>query len=196
MKTPASDRKAPRTRTVLAIVALLALGTVAVAQDGGQALTVDRDDSVERDVVRASLARPGDMKPLIPGGLDPRIRGRLNVAFRLAAERVSGLPTCAALFADLGAEGLERLRATRYQSVADTGGARVCGRGLGAAAFTLVNSPRTIVCPSFERLTVEEAAVIVIHEALHFSGQTEWPRDPDAPNGGQINRMVRVACGL
>lgn len=151
---------------------------------------------MERDILRASLPRPGDMRPLIQGGFDARIRGKLTVAFRLAAERVSSLPACAALFADLGADGLERLRATRYQSVADTGGERVCGRGLGAAAFTMVNSPRTIVCPSFDRLAVEGAAVIVIHEALHSAGRSEWPLDPEAPNGGEINRTVRAACGL
>lgn len=163
---------------------------------GGQALAVDRDDAVERDAVRASLPRPDDLRPRIEGGFDARTRCKLNEAFRLAAERVSDLRTCAALFDDLGADGLACLRATRYQSVADTGGDRVCGRSLGAAAFTMVKSPRTIICPAFGRLTVEDAAVIVLHEALHFAGQTEWPRDPDAPNGGQINRMVREACGL
>ena len=91
---------------------------------------------------------------------------------------------------------LARLCAIRCHSVAGTGGERVCSRGLGAAAFTLVGSPRTVVCPGFDRLAIEEAAVIVLHEALHSAGLGERPLDPDAPNGGEINRLIRVACGL
>ena len=187
MTTPAKERATHRPGLPAAIAILLSIAALAGAQPTEQATGL---------VTAASLRGLGDLRPLIQGGFDARVRGKLNVAFRLAAEQLRDVPACAKLFADLGADGIERLRATRYQAVADTGGERVCGRGLGAAAFTMVSSPRTIICPSFDRLAVEDAAVIVLHEALHSAGRTEWPADPNAPNGGQINRTVRIACDL
>jgi hypothetical protein len=187
MGAAARDRTTPLSRLPVTVATLLLASTIAGAQPAGQ-------DS--GSVTTASLRGPDDVRPLVQGGFDARIRGKLSVAFRLANQRLREVPECAQLFADLSADGLAQLRATRYQSVADTGGDRVCGRGLGAAAFTMVNSPRTIICPAFDRLTVEGAAVILLHEALHSAGQTEWPLDPSAPNSGQLNRMIRVACDL
>jgi hypothetical protein len=187
MGAAARDATTALPRLPATVAILLLVSTIAGAQPAGQG---------SGSVTTASLRGPDVIRPLIQGGFDARIRGKLNVAFRLAAQRLRELPECSQLFAELSTDGLARLRATRYQSVADTGGDRVCGRGLDAAAFTMVNSPRTIICPAFDRLTVEDAAVIVLHEALHSAGQTEWPLDPNAPNSGQINRMVRAACGL
>lgn len=137
-----------------------------------------------------------EVRPLILGGFAARTRSKLAVAFQMAAGRLHDLPVCAALFTELGANGLTQLAATRYKPVADTGGERVCGRGPSAAAFTLVGSPRTIVCPAFDRLSVEHAAVVLLHEALHSAGLGEWPADPQAPDSGAISRMVRTACEL
>lgn len=172
------------------------MGTVAAAQDGGQALVVDRHDSVQRDVVRASLRGPEVKRPQIIGPCNPRSQVKLAAALRLAAQRVLDVPACAALFSVQGADGLERLRIVHYRSAVHADGLGVCRRGRGAAAFTLVGSPVTTLCPAFEQLTVESAAVVVLHEALHYAGLTEWPLDPDAQDSRSINQMVRVACGL
>ncbi len=171
-------------------------GVFAAAEDAGPAVAPGGGDIAVASVTAASVPGPSEIRPHILGGFKARTRVKLNAAFGIAVQRLRDLPGCAGLFSGLGTDGLAQLRAIRYQSVADTGGERVCGRGLGAAAFTLVNSPRTIVCPGFDRLTVEGAAVIVLHEALHFAGQTEWPVDPDAPDSGEINRIVRVECQL
>ena len=130
------------------------------------------------------------------GGYDPSTRVRLTAALRVAAQRVRDVPACAALFERFGADGVECLRLSLYQSVARGGGEGVCARGLGSVAFTRVKSPLTTLCPTFDQLTIEQAAVAVLHEALHFAGQTEWPLDPNAPTAGEINQMVRVACEL
>jgi hypothetical protein len=178
-------------------VALLSVfGVFAAAEDAGPAVAPGAGDLAVGSVTTASVPGPSEIRPRILGGFDVRTRVRLTVALRLADERLRNLPACSSLFDDLGADGLTRLRATRYQSVADVGGERVCGRGLGAAAFTTVGNLRTVICPGFDRLGSDEAAVIVLHEALHSAGLGEWPLDPDGQNGGEINRMVRLACGL
>jgi len=45
-------------------------------------------------------------------------------------------------------------------------------------------------------LLTEQAAMVVIHEALHHAGLPERPHDKKAMTSGQINDMVREACGL
>jgi hypothetical protein len=169
---------------------------LAVAEDGGRTVAAGEGGPGPESTLPASVQRGTDPKPRILGGFSARTRSRLAVSFQLAVGRLQTLPACAELFAELGCDGVARLRSVRYQTVSDVGGDRVCGRGLGAAAFTTVGNLRTIVCPGFDRLGVDEAAVIVLHEALHAAGRTEWPLDPSAPNGGQINRLIRMACKL
>jgi hypothetical protein len=47
-----------------------------------------------------------------------------------------------------------------------------------------VGSPSTFVCRLFQRLGDERAAVVLIHEALHHAGLTEYPQDPEAMTSG------------
>ena len=183
-------------RRWLAAATVASVGTLALAEDGTRTVPGGGAEPAAASTWHASVKRGNDLKPRILGGFDARTRGRLAVAFRLAARQLEGFQACSALFADLGHDGVARLQAIRYQSVDDVGNERVCGRGLGAAAFTTVGNLRTIVCPGFNRLDVDEAAVIILHEALHSAGRTEWPLDPNAPNGGQINRLIRMACNL
>jgi hypothetical protein len=142
------------------------------------------------------VARIDEARPRILGAPDARLRVKLGVAFRIAGQRPRDVPECAQLFTGLNADGVALLGSTLYQSVADTGGERVCGRGLDAAAFTMVRSPRTIVCPAFDRLTVEDAAVVVLHEALHFAGLPESPPTPGAMKSNEINDRIADRCGL
>jgi hypothetical protein len=142
------------------------------------------------------MPRIDEARPRILGAPDARLRVKLGVAFRIAGQRPRDVPECAQLFTGLNADGVALLGSTLYQSVADTGGERVCGRGLDAAAFTMVRSPRTIVCPAFDRLTVEDAAVVVLHEALHFAGLPESPLTPGAVSSSEINDRIADRCGL
>ena len=187
MRCRASDRKTRKRPTLIAI-GLLALVVFGAAADAGE--------SVLSNAVAPSLPTPERMKPHIMGALDAPVRVKLTAAFRLAAGRVRDIPGCASLFANLGADGLVCLNTTMYRSVADAGGDRVCRRGWGAAAFTGVGSPSTVLCPALHGLTLEETALVVLHEALHRAGLQEWPPTPGALDSTAINRMVRGACGL
>jgi hypothetical protein len=147
-------------------------------------------------VITASLRWQDDLRPLIVGRFNAGGRLGLESAFRVAAERLHSRGTCRALFSELGTDGLARLRDTRYQAAAEVGAERVCRRGTGVAAFTAVGSPRTIVCPGFDSLTVKQAAVIILHEALHFAGLPEGPPTPGAMSSTEINDMIADRCGL
>jgi hypothetical protein len=67
----------------------------------------------------------------------------------------------------------------------------------GSVAYTFVGGGAPIwLCREFSRLTDKGAAMIIIHEALHHAGLTEWPKDPKGMRSGRINRMVTKRCGL
>lgn len=69
--------------------------------------------------------------------------------------------------------------------------------GCGAPAFTVPNHLTVFFCLPFERLSVNDAAATIIHEALHSAGLTEKPNYPNAEmNSSEIQRMVETACGL
>ncbi len=113
-------------------------------------------------------------------------RHQLMVAYKTALQEVRKAPSCAALFEDLGADSEATLKSTLYTMSAQCKG--------GVAAYTAVGCRVTWLCPCFSRLSREEAALIVVHEALHFAGMTEYPGDPNGPTSFEINRMVRRAC--
>ena len=63
-------------------------------------------------------------------------------------------------------------------------------------AVTHVGAAPTIVCRHISRYTDEEAAKVLIHEALHHAGLTEAPQDPEAMTGRVINQLVKKKCEL
>jgi hypothetical protein len=135
---------------------------------------------------------PAPAKPRVIGELPTMVRYRLDRAFPLAVERVREVASCRDLFANLGADGLEKLERTIYLPP-QPGEGRTC-RGR-VTAFTGVGQPHTRLCPAFADLSVDQAVTIVLHEALHFAGLDERPHDPRGPTPLQINRMVESACG-
>ncbi len=179
-----------------AAVALIAVALSAVpvaAQEWHARLAANRTDAA------SSLRQAdgdGNEADYVVGCCGARTRVKLAAALRLAAQLVTSVRSCAALFSDLGADGLERLRINHYRSAVYADALNVCRRGRGAAAFTLVGSPITTLCPAFDELTVEAAAHVVLHEALHSAGLTEWPLDPDAQDSRSINRAVQLACDV
>jgi hypothetical protein len=150
----------------------------------------------DRKAEPASLTttRPAPKPPLLRGGLEPRIVRRLRLAHELAVERVQSVPSCRALFDRLGADGTIYLARTLYFPASESQLAGACGRG--AIALTVRGNPQTRLCPVFESLQTEWAAVAVIHEALHFAGLGERPVDPNGMSSMEINRMVKASCGL
>ncbi len=56
--------------------------------------------------------------------------------------------------------------------------------------------PYVFLCNQFKDLPLNEAAVILIHEALHVAGLKESPATPGKPTTHQIQNQVRQTCGL
>jgi hypothetical protein len=139
-------------------------------------------------------AARGTDDPRVSGTLYPRTLEKLQEAFPAAVERVRENPECNNLFAQLGSDGLEKLATSLYYRSTPAMERNVCQRG--SVAFTFINSPQVRLCKRFASLGTERAATVLIHEALHFAGMTEQPRDPDGPYPSDIDRMVKKACNF
>jgi hypothetical protein len=79
----------------------------------------------------------------------------------------------------------------------------VCGRdpaansrGADILAYTKVGGTPTWICRNFARISIESAAVAVIHEALHHAGLEERPHDRLAMSSVEITDMVKDKCGF
>ncbi len=146
--------------------------------------------------VSASAAAPSREVLRTVGRLPAKDHQMLEWAVSLAAERLRESPACRKLFTALGADGFDILAATFYTapiSKAETGS---CDRR-HASAMTSVGGRRTVLCsPSFGELSRRQAAVTLLHEALHHAGLSEYPREPGAPRSSEINRAVKLSCGL
>ncbi|MEJ2086222.1 MAG: hypothetical protein P8Y44_11165 [Acidobacteriota bacterium] len=130
-------------------------------------------------------------------GLVPAdLRFRLRSAHRLARERLSNSPGCRALFDSLGADGPTVLEGSTY-GVAQSGFEQSICSERSAAAFTTVSGQRVHLCPRlFSGLTVQKAAMILIHESLHRAGLSEWPSNPAGLRSVEINTLIRDRCRL
>ena len=146
--------------------------------------------------VIASSATIANPAPRLGGFVDPTVRFSLASSFRIASTRVRSHPACGLLFSEMGSDGFERLAATAYRLAASHADARVCRSGRDVVAFTRVGSTETVLCPAFGRLRPDDAAVVLLHEALHATGMSESPADPSALDSEGINQSVRLACGL
>lgn len=130
--------------------------------------------------------------PRISGNLFPPTLNMLREAFPVAIDRVREKPECRDLFAQLGSDGLEKLAASMYSRSTPVTEVTICRRG--AAAYTYVNTPHVHLCRRFGSLNVQQAAAILIHEALHFAGMAERPADPQGFHPREIDDMVNKAC--
>jgi hypothetical protein len=142
----------------------------------------------DRDVWRPNIDRR------ISGEMSQKNRDQLIVAFEVALERVQMMEECRDLFTNLGADPMATLSKVSFYPM----GRREALPNMcrGADAYTMVGGGPTWLCRDFWRLTDKRAAMVIIHEALHHAGLTEWPRDPDGMRSVAINRMVAERCGL
>ncbi len=139
----------------------------------------------------AALQRTPRRSPLMDHSLQPDLRFTLNDAYQLALFAVRRQPSCEALFGRLGASGEDLLARTVYLGGGEVGACRA-----SAPAFTCVGCQRTVLCPTFLRLTRPGSAAILIHEALHFAGLKERPAYPGSMSAREITTMVEVSCRL
>ena len=143
---------------------------------------------------RAAAGHALYVEPRILGRLPLRVEFELKAAFQTALERVRRIPACRSLFEDLGADGSAALTSTIYHLAPESLDKRVC-QDRDAGAFTVVGSPVTWICPrSFLKVRGLEAALLLIHEALHQAGLPEWPPHAGALSSVEINQLVARSC--
>lgn len=187
----------------LAVMCLGALAlslSFAAASDAVDAV----DATVEIEAAVAGAVLPGSNldRDVRWSNIDRRIsremsqknREQLIVAFKLAVERVQKMDECRDLFTDLGADWMATLSRVSFYPLGHREALPNMCRGVDA--YTMVGGGPTWLCRDFWRLTDKRAAMIIIHEALHHAGLTEWPRDPDGMRSVAINKMVAEHCGL
>ncbi len=109
-------------------------------------------------------------------------------------ERLRNYASCRALFTRLGSDGAAKVNGASYHPASAEQERRYCRRGV--FALTTVGASAVALCRSFARLSGHQAAIILIHEALHLAGQNEYPAAPDAPDSLAITEMVMAGCRL
>ena len=133
-------------------------------------------------------------KPTISTKVSVKNRQKISDAFELALERVHEVPECRELFAKHDAEGTATLGRVIFLPIG-----RAQARGdvcRDVSAYTMVGGGPVRVCRDFSRLSDSQAAMVIIHEALHHAGLTEYPQDPKGMTSQEINGMVAKQCGL
>jgi hypothetical protein len=134
------------------------------------------------------------LTPKIGVEMPEKNREQITASFQIALDRVREVPECGRLFAELGADGTGTISRIRFYPIGRHAlGTDVCR---GRVANTIVGGGPVWLCREFSRLTDTQAAMIIIHEALHHAGLTERPRDPKGMTSAAINDMVMTRCGL
>lgn len=133
-------------------------------------------------------------RPWIHSSMDGARVATLDSAVRLALRQIVRESSCRELFSDLGSDGaLTILKSTYLPVPSHYLEKKRCSH---AHAYTYVGGGPVWVCRNFEHLSVDKAATIVIHEALHHAGLSERPADRRAPTSLDITRMVAKRCRL
>lgn len=155
---------------------------------GAEAGAVVPGSTMDRDAWRSHIDRR------ISPEMSQKNRDQLIVSFELALERVEKIDECRDLFTDLGADPATTLSKVLFYPLGFREALPNMCRGVDA--YTMVGGGPTWLCRDFWRLTDSRAAMIILHEALHHAGLTEWPNDPDGMRSVAINKMVAEHCGL
>lgn len=120
-----------------------------------------------------------------------RFKVRLRGAFVTALDHIRREPGCHALFTPFEADGVDMLTRSIYARANAGMEATWCRH---AVAGTNVGKRTVFLCRRFASLPVQEAATILIHEALHWAGMPESPYDAVGLTGEEISEVVRHAC--
>lgn len=177
---------------VFVVLGTISPGPAQAGDDWIQPTVSSRATRPRAVAAKATLRQRTD--PLVSPTVPFAVARKLEQAYSLALARVEGVPSCRSMFARLGADGVETLSRILYLPACRANESRICGRS--TRAFTEVGSSIVKLCQEFERLSEDQAAVILLHEALHTAGLSERPRDPDAMSPAEINAMVERSCGL
>ncbi len=170
-----------------------------MGDDGVPLVITDELPGADRLLTALTVGAPatalGDKtEPTRHASLSITVTEVLTDGHALALERVRSLPACMRLFEPFAVSGNERLTSTFYSPPRPFQEDNSCDKG--ALAYTHVGSPVTYLCGSFGTLQPEQAAVVLIHEALHFAGMKEAPSSPNALASQEISKQVLRACGF
>jgi hypothetical protein len=135
------------------------------------------------------------VKPIASATVPSPLRAKLATAFRLALNQLDSHATCRGLFEQLDANGHVMLATTIYIASDGAHEVQMCDRA-GGAAYTWLGQPATYLCPCFAQLAPTDAAMSLLHEALHYAGLPERPVHPGAMSSREISTLVRRRCGL
>ena len=162
-------------------------------ESGGPQTMAAAAATVAVSAVSAGVGVPAVCEPTISPKVSVKNRRKFRDAFDFALERVQEDPDCRGLFSELGADGTKALDMI---VVLPIGRAQAQGGVCrGISAYTLVGGGPIWLCREFSRLSDKQAAMVIIHEALHHAGLSEYPQDPNGMTSTIINQMVRKNCG-
>ena len=135
-------------------------------------------------------------RTVLAGYFPAQARIKLTSAIKVATKRVRKNQRCRSLFDPYTTNGVEAFELTSYHLAGPGSRVDACGQQ-GVVAFTTVGGHRTHLCSAvFSRLNTPRAATVLIHEALHRAGMSEWPLDPEGKTSAEINLMVQRSCNL
>ena len=133
-----------------------------------------------------------EIEPLIHARMNDGLRESVETAFEIAAQRAKDVGSCAELFSEFEVGAVETLGSAFYVPVLSYRDVKeYCDRNL---AFTTVGARVTYICPDFEGLSDQDAAKVIIHEALHSAGLEESPQYRRAKTSREIDSMVVKNC--
>lgn len=180
-------------RSAIAFGVLLLSTTPVLASDDGGDSAPPPVAPAPAPVSNVQPARVMRTRPWIHGTMPAEVIDKLEAAIDIANDRVARLRSCAALFSDLGADARETLESVLYLPAPPESEASACRHAL---AHTFVGDSRTWVCRSITEISDSQAAMVIIHEALHHAGLSERGRDRRARTSTDINELVSVRCRL
>ena len=131
--------------------------------------------------------------PWISDRLPTHVHRKIELAVKLAVERLNDSPSCASLFSELGQDGAAVIRETLFYPASVLMERRICWR---AYAYTQVGVRPTWICRRMWLLSVSRFALVILHEALHHAGLQEWPQTTTAHDSHSITGRVATACGF
>jgi hypothetical protein len=180
------------TRLLVICVALFSILCAGQAL-GGEALDAAAATHVSPETDSDSTNAPACVEPWIHPSMPSSLERKIRVAFEIALQRVTGVPSCSDLFAKLDADAVETLRTGLYFPASPARETSQCRRSM---AQTYVGDAPTWICRRLTSYSDEQTALVIIHEALHHAGLTEKPHDRNAMSSGAINKMVGKSCNL
>ena len=176
----------PRCRCATFACAAVFASSAAWGSDGAPAPGSSRPTAV---ALEATARRPV---------LDPRlpepVAATLSRGLPVVQERLRKYGSCRALFAPLGSDAAAALERASYHPASAEQERRNCRPGV--FALTTVGGSAISLCRTFAHLSAQQAAIILLHEALHVAGQAEYPAAPGAPDSLAITGMVMKGCWL